>query len=327
MRKTAWGAWGWLAVLVAVLVGVHGAEAGEFKFPEKGINLLVGYAAGGSTDLIARLLAEELSKKWGTPVTVINKPGASGATALLEVKNARPDGHTVLMHINSGVTNPVFEPSLPYKWDELTYVLRAATSPLVVIAKGDGSYRTLGDLVAALKKDPGSVKLGLAGAYGAGLFTTIQLGQALGVDTTKTIRVVMTGGNQAAAAVAGGHVDYGIQYLSEVVDLIKGGKLRALGMVNASRIAALADVPTMKELGFESVNWQPWAGIGGPAGIRKEVVDAWNKAAKELFADPKFPARVENLGFTPAYLGPEEFKAFADRFHKTAVEVKSKLPQ
>lgn len=327
MRNGVRGAVGFLLVCGLALASALGVEAGEFKYPEKGISLLVGYAAGGSTDLIARLLAEEVSKKWGTPVTVINKPGASGATALLEVKNAKADGHTVLMHINSGVTNPVFEPSLPYKWDELTYILRAATSPLVVIAKGDGSYRTFNDLVAALKKDPGSVKLGLAGAYGAGLFTTIQLGQALGVDTTKTIRVVMAGGNQAAAAVAGGHVDYGIQYLSEVVDLIKGGKLRALGMVNASRIAALSDVPTMKELGFEPVNWQPWAGIGGPAGIRKEVVDAWNKAARELFADQKFLARVENLGFTPAYLGPEEFKAFADRFHKTAVDVKSTLPK
>ncbi len=327
MRRTAWVVLGCLLVCAVALFEVPGAGAGEFKYPEKSVNLLVGYAAGGSTDLIARLLAEELSKKWATPVTVINKPGASGATALLEVKNAKADGYTVLMHINSGVTNPIFEPSLPYKWDELTYVLRAATSPLVVIAKADGPYRTFNDLVAALKKDPGSVKLGLAGAYGAGLFTTIQLGQALGVDTTKTIRVVMTGGNQAAAAVAGGHVDYGIQYLSEVVELIKGGKLRALGMVNSSRVGALPDVPTMKELGFESVNWQPWAGIGGPAGLRKEIVDAWNTAVKALFADQKFLTRVEDLGFTPAYLGPEEFKAFADRFHQTAVEVKNKLPK
>ncbi len=325
LRRVMLGVW-ILGLLVApVLAGT--AAAGEFKYPEKAVNLLVGYAAGGSTDLIARTLAEELSKKWGSPVTVINKAGASGATALLEVKNAKADGHTLLMHVNSGVTNPVFEPSLPYKWDELTYVLRAVTSPLVLIAKADGPYRTLNDLVAAFKKDPGSVKLGLAGAYGAGLFGTIQLGQATGADTIKAIRVVMAGGNQVAAAVAGGHVDYGIQYLSESVELIKGGKLRALGVVNADRVAALSDVPTMKELGFERVNWQPWAGIGGPAGIRKEIVDVWKKAAQELFADPKFLAKVDNLGFTPAYLGPEDFKAFSDQFHKMAVEVKKQLPQ
>jgi tripartite-type tricarboxylate transporter receptor subunit TctC len=314
------------ALLVLVLAAVPAGTA-MAAYPEKAVNLLVGYAAGGSTDLIARALAEEVAKKWGSPVTVINKPGASGATALLEVKNARADGHTLLTHINSGVTNPVFEASLPYKWDEVTYILRAVTSPLVLIVKADGPYKKLDDLVAAMKKDPGSVKLGLAGAYGAGLFGTIQLAQAAGADSTKIIRVVMTGGNQAAAAVAGGHVDYGVQYLSEVVDLIKGGKLRALGTVNATRVASLPDVPTMKELGYEQVNWQPWAGIGGPAGIKKDVVDAWNAAAKQLFADQKFLTKVENLGFTPAYLGPEEFKAFADRFHKTAMEVKKQLPQ
>jgi tripartite-type tricarboxylate transporter receptor subunit TctC len=319
--------WAVGCVVAILLAAVGGATAGEFKYPEKGVNLLVGYAAGGSTDLIARALAEEVSKKWSSPVSVINKPGASGATALLEVKNARPDGHTLLMHINSGVTNPAFEPSLPYKWDELTYILRAVTSPLVLIVKGDSRFKSLPDLTAALKQDPGSVKLGLAGAYGAGLFGTIQLGQAIGIDPMKVIRVVMTGGNQAAAAAAGGHVDYGIQYLSEVVDLIKGGKLRALGVVNATRVSSLPDVPTMKELGMEQVNWQPWAGIGGPAGIRKEIVEAWNRAVKESLADPKFAAKVDSLGFTPAYLAPEEFKAFADRFHKMAVEVKKQLPK
>jgi tripartite-type tricarboxylate transporter receptor subunit TctC len=327
MRRELLVRWGVVCVFSMLLVSVGSAAAGEFKYPEKPVNILVGYAAGGSTDLIARALADDLSKKWSSPMTVINKPGASGTTALLEVKGARPDGYTMLMQTNAGVSNPALEPSLPYKWDELTYVLRIVTSPLVVTVKGDGSFRTFGDLVAELKKDPAQVKLGLAGSWGAGLFGTVQLGQAAGFDPSKVIRVVMTGGNQVVASVAGGHVDYGIQYLSEVIELVKGGKLRALGVVNSARVAPLPDIPTMKELGFEQVNWQPWVGVAGPTGVRKEITEAWNKAVKELIADPGFLKKVENLGFTPAYLGPEDFKGFADRFYKTALEVKKQLPQ
>jgi tripartite-type tricarboxylate transporter receptor subunit TctC len=260
-------------------------------------------------------------------MTVVNKPGASGTTAQLELKGAKPDGYNMLMQTNAGVSNPALEPSLPYKWDEFTNVLRLVTSPLVVTVKGDSRFRTFGELVAELKKDPTQVKMGLSGSWGAGLFGTMQLGQAAGFDPLKVIRVVMTGGNQVVVAVAGGHVDYGIQYLSEVVDLVKGGKLRALGIVNSGRVAALPDVPTMKELGFAQVNWQPWVGVAGPPGLRKEITEVWNNAVKELMADQGFVKKVENLGFTPAYLAPGDFKVFADNFYKTALEVKKRLPQ
>jgi tripartite-type tricarboxylate transporter receptor subunit TctC len=319
--------WGTVCVFLLVLT-IGGTAAAETMYPERPVNLLVGYSAGGSTDLTARILADGLSKKWPNPVSVINKPGASGTTALLEVKGATPDGYTMLLQTNAGVSNPALESALPYKWDELTYVCRLMTSSLVVVVKGDSSrFKTFADLVAEMKRDPAQMKLALSGSWGSGLFGTLQIGKAAGFDPLKVIRVSMKGGSEVLTAIAGGHVDYGVQYLSEVLDLVKGGKLRALGIVNPDRVAALPDIPTMKELGFEQVNWQPWLAVCGPPGLPKEITEAWNKAVKELMADKEFINKALNLGLTPAYLGPGDFMRFADNFYKAAVDVKKQIGQ
>lgn len=326
MRRGFLTVWSVACVFLLALTIVRTA-AGETKYPERPVNMLVGYSAGGSTDLTARILADGLSKKWPNPVSVINKPGASGTTALLEVKGARPDGYTLLLQTNAGVSNPAFESTLPYKWDELTYVCRLMTSSLVVVVKGDSRFKTFADFVAELKRDPAKMKLALSGSWGSGLFGTLQIGKAAGFDPLKVTRVSMKGGSEVLVAIAGGHVDYGVQYLSEVLDLVKGGKLRALGLVNPDRVAALPDVPTMKELGYEQVNWQPWLGVCGPPGLPKEITETWNKAVKELMVDQRFLNKAVNLGLTPAYLGPGDFKGFADNFYKSALDVKKLVNQ
>jgi tripartite-type tricarboxylate transporter receptor subunit TctC len=286
------------------------------------VELLVGYAAGGSTDLAARVLAEGLAKKWGIPVSVINKPGASGTTAVLETRGARPDGSTLLAHVNAGVTNPALNPALPYRWNELKYVLRMVTSPLVVVVNPGSPFKSAGDLINALKNDPTKLKLGLSGAGGSGLFATVQMAQAAKFDASKVVRVVQAGGNQVAASVAGGHVDYAVQYVVEVEDLVKAGKLRALAVVNGSRVSALPDVPTAAEVGLPQLNWQPWIGIAAPPGTPDDIVSAWNRAVQDLLADKDFAQKLERLGFVPAYLDAPNFESFSSQFFETAIDVR-----
>jgi len=318
-----------LKVLASVSVAAffsHAPIAGAETYPRKSVELLVGYAAGGSTDLSARVLAEGLAKRWGIPVTVINKPGASGTTALLEVKGAKPDGATMLMHVNAGVTNPALNPALPYRWNDLKYVARLATSPLVLVVNAGSPYKSANDLIGALKSDPSKMKLGLSGAGGSGLFATVQMAEAAKFDVSKVVRIVQSGGNQVVASLAGGHVDYAVQYLTEVEDLVKSGKLRALAVINATRVSALPDVPTVAEVGLSQMNWQPWVGIAAPPGTADDIVQTWNRALRGLLEDKEFVQKLERLGFTPAYMDAGTFENFSERFFAIGQEVKKAVP-
>jgi tripartite-type tricarboxylate transporter receptor subunit TctC len=294
-------------------------------YPTKGVDIIVPFAPGGSTDLVARIVAEQVKKTWKQPINVINKAGASGTTGTWEVRNAKPDGYTMLMQVITVVTNPAIQPDLPYKWDDLAFVSRVAVTPLVLIVKAGSPYKTMKDLVEAMKKDPGQFKYGTSGKGGSGTFSTVQMAEQAGFDPTKVTQVVLGGGIAVVTAVAGGHVDYGVQYLSEVIDLIKGNKLSGLAITSEKRVETLPDVPTAKEAGFEKMNLQPFAGLLGPQGIPKEIIDAWNKVLKEILSDKNFTTRLRALGALPAYLGPEEFKAAAQKDFEFAQQAGTRL--
>jgi len=294
-------------------------------YPSKSVDIVVPFAPGGVTDLVARSVADQARRMWKQPINVINKAGASGTTGTWEVRNARPDGYTMLMQVVTLVTNPAIQPDLPYKWDDLAFVARVSTSPLVLIVKGNSSYKTMKELVAAIKKDPGQFKYGTSGRGGSSTFSTVQIAEQAGFDPTGPTEVVLGGGAAVVTAVAGGHVDFAVQYLSEVIDLIKGNRLRGLAITGEKRFQELPEVPTSSEAGFAKMNLQPFAGLLGPKKIPREVIDAWNQALKEILADQNFAAKLQSLGSLPAYLTPEEFKAAAQRDFELAQRVNKRL--
>ena len=294
-------------------------------YPSKSVDIVVPFAPGGVTDLVARSVSDQARRMWKQPINVINKAGASGTTGTWEVRNARPDGYTMLMQVVTLVTNPAIQPDLPYKWDDLAFVARVSTSPLVLIVKGNSSYKTMKELVAAIKKDPGQFKYGTSGRGGSSTFSTVQIAEQAGFDPTGPTEVVLGGGAAVVTAVAGGHVDFAVQYLSEVIDLIKGNRLRGLAITGEKRFQELPEVPTSSEAGFAKMNLQPFAGLLGPKKIPREVIDAWNQALKEILADQNFAAKLQSLGSLPAYLTPEEFKAAAQRDFELAQRVNKRL--
>jgi tripartite-type tricarboxylate transporter receptor subunit TctC len=312
-----------VSLLLAALCCGSGEAAPAY--PTKPIDLIVPFAPGGVTDLVARAVADQVRKTLKQPINVVNKAGASGTTGTWEVRNAKPDGYTMLMQVVTVVTNPAIQPDLPYKWDDLAFVSRIGVTPLVLIVKADSPYKTMKELVEAIKRDPGQFKCGTSGRGGSSSFSTVQIGEQSGFDPAKVTHVVLGGGVAVVTAVAGGHVDFGVQYLSEVIDLIKGQKLRGLAVTSEKRVPMLPEVPTATEAGFSKMNLQPFAGLLGPKRLPNEVLESWNKVLKEVLADKNFMARLQNLGVLPAYLGSEEFKAVAQKDFDFAQKVGKSL--
>jgi len=296
-------------------------------YPEEPIDLIVAFAPGGSTDVVARAFGQQLQEVWGQPVNVINREGASGATGTMSVTTAEPNGQTILMSVTSaGLTNPAIQgDALPYKWDDFTFISRLTTSPLVVIVGADSPYQTLQELVDAIKADPAAFDYGTSGVGGPSAFATAQIMAQAGVDPNALSQVVFGGGADTVTAVAGGNVDFAAQNLSEVIELIKGERLRGLAVSNDERVEALPNVPIAEEAGFDQFTFQGWNGVVGPKGLDQDVVAAWNEAVEQILSDEAFQAQLRDLGLEPAYLGPEEFEQYLQEQFDFATQVAGDL--
>lgn len=313
-----------LALLTAL--GVLAAAGSVAAFPDRPVELYVAFAPGGSTDQVGRALAQYLSKKWGQPVNVVNKAGGGGVTGTVAGLQARPDGHTMMIHVTSvGSTNPAMDTKVPYKWDDFTFIGRLNISPLVYFVKADSPVKTLRDLAEAMKADPTRLKYGTSAPGGPSTFGASLLAMGVGADPTKLTRVVLGGGAATVAAVAGGHVDFAAQNLSEVIAMIQGGRIRGLGITSESRSEQLKDVPTTREAGFPGANYVGYNGVVGPKGLPDLVVKAWVAAVKEAAGDRDFQATMARLGLPVAYLSPDDFKQFLRKDYEAALDLATRL--
>lgn len=308
------------SLLLGAGVFQHAAAA---QYPEDAIEMVVAFGPGGSTDVVARALVGQLESVWDQPIDVLNREGGSGATGTASVATAEPDGYTVLMSVTSaGLTNPAIQGDmLPYSWDDFSFISRVTTSPLVVIVSADSPHETLQDLVDAVAADPENHSYSTSGPGGPSTFATAQILNQAGVDPTAIIQVVMGGGADAVTAVAGNNVDFAVQNLSEVVEMVKGGLLKGLAVSNPERVESLPEVPTAEEAGFEEFTFQGWNGVVGPAGMSEEIVTAWNDAVAPIMEDEDFKKQLRDLGLEPAYLPPAEFKEWLGEQYDFATQV------
>lgn len=296
------------------------------EYPTKTIQLIVPFPPGGSTDLTGRVVATHLSKKWGQTISVLNKPGAGGTTGVVFALRSKNDGYTMLMHvISAGTLNPAIESKLLYKWDEPTLIARTNISPLVFFVKGDSPWKNLGEVIEDVKKDPIKFKYGTSGLGGPSTFSIAQLLEAAGIDPTKVTRVVLQGGAPTVTAVAGGHVDFASQNLSEVISMIQAKKIIGLAVTTPQRVKQLPDIPTSKEAGYEAYKLVGWNGIAGPHNLPDYVINKWDQGIRELMNDKGFIEDMERIGAPPSYLGPMDFKAALEEEYKSALRFAEKL--
>jgi tripartite-type tricarboxylate transporter receptor subunit TctC len=279
-------------------------RAQDNAYPNKTVRIVVGFAPGGSNDIVARLLAEKLTKSLGQPVIVENKPGAGGAVAATYIKSQPADGYTLLVGASGAmVVGPAT--GAPATYDTLgdfDPVSLLVTFPLVFIVNADGPHKTLKDLVAWSKANPS------ASNYASASPTFTLAAELLKLRTGAAMqRVSYRGSNDAVVAVLGNQVTAAMTDPLPAIPLLKDGKLRALAVTSPSRLAELPDVPTMAEAGITGADAVFWTGLFAPKGTPKEIVGKLDAEVRTAMQDPEIRQRLRTLATEAASSSPAEF--------------------
>ena len=285
-----------------------GARAADVT--DKPIRLIVPYAPGGSADVLARSLAEQMRKSLGQVVIVDNKPGANTAIAAQALVTAPADGTTLLLATAATVVlNPLLSPRLGYEpTRDFAAVGRVAATPIVLVVKADAPTKTLGDFVAAAKAQPGKFDYGSTGV-GSSLHLA---GELLQSETgTQMLHVPYKGSAPGLTGLLGGEIHVFFDGIGSSMPLIKGGKVRALAVTSAQRLPALPDVPTVAESGYPKFEVTTWYGVMAPAKTPEAVINRLNAAIAHATADKAFREQFEALGLIiPPPMKPQEFSAY-----------------
>lgn len=296
-----------IAIFAFSIGTVHAAG-----FPTKPINLIVPFGAGSTTDLAARSLANAVKDKLPEPIVVVNRPGASGIVAAASVANAEPDGYTMLMsRVSCNGAVPALNKKTPYKVDDFTFVGITELNPFVICVLADSPYKTLADLIKAIKENPGKLSFGTSGALSMLDIVGMMLLDAAGLPQQAAVSVPYKGDGDAKTALLGGHIQFIPNNLSPMADVMKAGTVRALAVTTKERLENFPDVPTIAEAGYPSLSGAVgWSGFFGPKGMDAETVKVYAEMLQKMKNDPEWVKATKLLGAIPNVLTPEESKAF-----------------
>jgi tripartite-type tricarboxylate transporter receptor subunit TctC len=280
---------------VSALLCIQLAQAQSF--PSKPLRIVVPNAAGGAADITARTVGQRMSESMGQPVVIENKPSAGGVVAGEMVAKSAPDGHTILL-ISSGtaVSQSLFK-SLPFDTvKDFTPVAPLGQFDLVIVAAEGGLFKSLADLIAWAKANPGKLNIGTPNVGTTQNLAAELFKSATGLD----IQIVPFNGTPAVInALRGGQIDAGIDILGPILTQIQSKALVALAITGDKRSSALPDIPTAREAGVPGYNPKSWNGLAVPANTPKEVVDRLNKEAVAALQDPAIRKRLESLTIVP----------------------------
>ncbi|WP_431121861.1 Bug family tripartite tricarboxylate transporter substrate binding protein [Variovorax paradoxus] len=287
------------------------ATPARAAFPDKPIKLVVPFAPGGGTDLVARTMAITMGQELGQPVIIDNKPGAGTIIGTDAVAKSAPDGYTMVMATVAHVVNPSIQPKLPYNHEKaFAPVMLVGISPNVLVVRADSPLKSVKDLIDAARKNPG--KLSFA-SQGAG--TSAHLAGELFKNLTKThiTHIPYRGAGPAITDLLGGQVDVMFATAAAVGTFVESGKLRALAVTTATRSAAhsLAQVPTIAESGVPGYVADSWYGLYVPAGTPADVIARLNATAKKAVQTDAFRKRVESEGLVIQGGSPQDFDKYA----------------
>ena len=295
--------WGW------VLSSLLSSQAWAQNYPSKPIRLVVPFAAGGTTDLMARIVAEPLGKLLGQTVVVDNKAGGGGVLGAAEVARAAADGYTLgLATASSNATNPAINPKVPYDpLRDFSPITNMAATPNVLAINPSFPAKDFAGLLAELRRKPGHYDYASSGTGGIG-----HLQMELFKNLTKTfiVHIPYSGGGPALRDTLGGQVMIIFDNLPSALPHIKDKRLIAMAVATPERLPELPGVPTFKELGLEPVNRPAFYGIYGPKGLPLSVRNRLAAETAKAAATPDFIAKMEGLGFQARTGNPAEFDAY-----------------
>jgi tripartite-type tricarboxylate transporter receptor subunit TctC len=301
-------------------------------YPDKPVTLVVPFSAGGDADLAGRNLASVAQGILKQPLVVVNKAGASGGIGSQQVKDAPPDGYTLLVaRVGSNAVLPALKKDLGYKWSDFTFLGLLELNPVVCVVHPDSPYRALDDLAKALRAQPGKLNYS-----SSGIGTILHLGsqlllQAFRVPGDAAAHVAYKGGGEAALAVVSKDVDFSCGNLTSALGLLKGARLRALVVTTPERVKDIPDVPTAREAGYPQLEAiVGWSALYGPPGMPRELVNQWAQVLQQVAKDPQWIAGEERIGSIPRILAPheteryvgEQFKVYEQLGRQLGLELK-----
>ncbi|MEW6639825.1 MAG: tripartite tricarboxylate transporter substrate binding protein [Pseudomonadota bacterium] len=300
---------GWLgAVVASVLVwGASGAASQAETYPAKPVRLVVGYAAGGSTDLVARIVGQRLSEALGQPVVIDNRPGAGGTIASDQVARSTADGHTIFMSTIANSINTTLYPKLPFNFaTDFTPISLIATVPNVLVVNPAVPATNVKEFIALAKSKPGQINFASSGA-GSSIHLNGEFFNM--VAQVQLVHVPYKGSAPAIVDLISGQVQSMFDNLSSSLPYIKAGKLRALAVTSAQRSPAAPDIPTMAEAGLPGCEVTSWFALVAPAKTPKAIVARLNEEVSKILEQPAVKARFAELGVEAAPSTPEALAA------------------
>jgi tripartite-type tricarboxylate transporter receptor subunit TctC len=281
-------------------------------YPSKPITFVIPFAAGGDSDLSGRNVAAHASKYLNNQAIVsVNRTGASGAIGAVAVKNAAPDGYTLLVaRIATHAILPALEAKLPYKWNDFTMLSLIELNPYMCFVRGDSPYRSAADLVSAIRSHPGKLNFSTAGAGTSQNMAAQYFMTLAGLTKDHAVGIHYKGGGEVTTAVLGGQVQFACNNAPTVIPQVKAGAVRAL-FVTPSRLPELPEVPSAAETGFPDMNKiVGWTALMGPPGLPKEVVDRWSEVFARLAKDPDWQLGNSRIGGIAAIRSPADSEQF-----------------
>ena len=289
-----------------LLCAVLAPDAAAQDWPARPIRFFTGFAAGGSSDQIARLVAERLSAALDQHVVVDNRTGGNGVVGTAMAAKAPADGYNYLVVFDSHATNPSLQKQLPYDTlRDFTPIMLFASSPFAFVVNSGSSYRTLADLITAAKAKPGAITLGTSGVGSRGHLAFSLLGERAGFKFTQ---VPYRGPSLAMTDVIGGQITLQAGTVFFVVPFVQAQRVRALGVTSTARLPQLPDTPTVAEQGFPGYEVISWWGIVAPAGVPQAILQQMHSRLSSIMAAPDLRRRLEQLGMTLIASTPEAFR-------------------
>jgi tripartite-type tricarboxylate transporter receptor subunit TctC len=300
------------AVMVLGLLLLGGGSAVEAQhWPSKPLRAIVPFAAGTLTDILPRVVFEELSTQLGQSIVVENRPGAGSTTAASLVAKADPDGYTILVNSAAHTIAPALYSSLNYDpVRDFAAVVPLGLAPSVLVVSPASGFKTVADFVAAAKAKPGVLNFGSAGVGTATHLSAIRFQSSAGV---RAVHVPFKGGPEIIGEIIAGRMDFFFAPVGNALPFVKDGKLTALVVNSAKRSAALPEVPTVSESGFANAEYPFWIGMFLPSKTPRSIVDKLSAEAAKALASTKVRDKLLALGVDQMVMNPTEFDAYVEK--------------
>ncbi len=302
-----------LALLVSLGIFAVFPVPALAQYPVKPITLVIPFGAGGDSDLSGRLLAQHVAKYLGNASFVpLNRVGASGSIGTMAVRTAAPDGYTLLVaRIATHAIFPALESKAPYKWNEFSMLSLLELNPFICAVRADSPVRTVQDLHATIRKDPGKLNFSTSGPGTAQNMSAQYLMSLAGLKPDAAVGIHYKSGAEVTTALLGGQVHFACNNATTMVSHIRAGALRGLFVTTRERLPDTPELQTAREAGVpEMEKIVGWTALMGPPGLPKEVLDRWAAALASLAKDPEWLAGIARIGGIPAIRSATETEKY-----------------